>query len=148
MLRKTPAPSAPCALQSFLLVLCGIIAIGLLLSASQDLQAQDQAKDSSPSLDCGYWDPGSQEKVGLPPRTSAIHVSFVSSSGSFSSPSCCLLVPSPHDVTHLPEVPGQFLPLVPSDSMTQLAFVTLSGPRKDANCPGAPRRMPLSSRGF
>lgn len=73
MLQKTPfaTPSAPCALGSFLLVLCEIVAIGLLLSASQDLQAQDQAKDSSPSLDCRYWDPGSQEKVGLPPRTSA-----------------------------------------------------------------------------
>lgn len=74
MLRKTPfpTPSAPCALGFFLLVLCEIVAIGLLLSASQDLQVQDQAKYSSPSLDCRYGDLGSQEKVGLAPRTSAV----------------------------------------------------------------------------
>lgn len=68
-----PTSSAPRALCFFLGILYRILAIKLFLSATQDLQTQAQAKDNnSPSLDCRCWNPGSQEKVGLQPRTSLI----------------------------------------------------------------------------
>lgn len=66
-----PTSSTPRALCFFLGILYRILAIKLFLSATQGLQTQAQAKDNnSPSLDCRCWNPGSQEKVGLQPRTS------------------------------------------------------------------------------